>query len=662
MLSPHSRMSLFNGMWQPAATYSLEALPIEESDIRCLDSLQLHFVHWSLRLPWNSFVFPTLAAVGLRPMREILSVRVGGYLRSLSLARLALPQALWACHRRRELRAWSGFAKKLVQPIADGYAYLKLTKMWAEGYATLTGLEKLYKVLHISFFAARDDALHGWIEELASTTEGAIPQRTSGEQDAAFKKRLQDWAIKFLSALAGEQALLPEDTQKETACQWKTFENFDILVKALPVDLSLRETEAAYAELQKDLKARCIAPLDWVNRFKFWDLHPDDTKALARTKKKKVIAAAGTEPVAPRYSWAYQREIIVEALPTLDTRHTRNKWVASMKNGVLRIVSSVIKKVIEISKHQKQFLSPAAGGTASSSSAKSLESLLDSTRTDGEPDFDRMDPEQARHLANVSQNYRNHYNKWRSKQNERDGNKRTGGGKQKGDFKGGSQGQPIRPENKAQDVPSAPVSSQQLSLTDADMKRLATTMLKIQQERQDSDEKKKTSERPKEERVRFVTTTCDMETYEVIRRGDVDMVFPDSDGTPNTTPPAPESDEDFRLRLVTYLKVTFLTSVAKNSSTPSPERRRVLIQNYMIHFKKKALLGLSPYELYKGFSTLVTTAGKLLDMSDRDLGEYFGSYLPFDVQQFAANQGTPEVALQNGKYVSVRQSWHRWKE
>uniref|UniRef100_A0A0G4H9K9 Uncharacterized protein n=1 Tax=Chromera velia CCMP2878 TaxID=1169474 RepID=A0A0G4H9K9_9ALVE len=114
--------------------------------------------------------------------------------------------------------------------------------MWAEGYAALTGLEKLYKVLHISSFTARDDALHGWIEELASTTEGAVPQRTSGEQDAPFKKRLQDWAIKFLSALAGEQALLPEDTQKETA--WKTFENFDVLVKALPVDLSLRETEA----------------------------------------------------------------------------------------------------------------------------------------------------------------------------------------------------------------------------------------------------------------------------------------------------------------------------------------------------------------------------------------------------------------------------------
>uniref|UniRef100_A0A0G4FGU4 Uncharacterized protein n=1 Tax=Chromera velia CCMP2878 TaxID=1169474 RepID=A0A0G4FGU4_9ALVE len=310
--------------------------------------------------------------------------------------------------------------------------------MWAEGYATLTGLEKLYKVLHISSFAAGDDALHGRIEELASMTEGAVPQRTSGEQDAAFKKRLQDWAIKFLSILAGEQALLPEDAQKEMA--WKTFENFDVLVKALPVDLSLRETEAAYTELQKDLKARSIAPSDWVSGFKFWDLHPDDTKALARTKKKKVITAARTEPVAPKYSWAYQREIIVEALPTLDARHTRNEWVASMKNGVLRIVSSVTKKVIEISKHQKQFLSPAAGGTAFSSSAKSLESLLDSTRTDGEPDFDRMDPKQARHLANVSQNYRNHYNKWRSKQNERDGNKRTGGGKQKSNFKGGSQG------------------------------------------------------------------------------------------------------------------------------------------------------------------------------------------------------------------------------
>uniref|UniRef100_A0A0G4HQJ5 Uncharacterized protein n=1 Tax=Chromera velia CCMP2878 TaxID=1169474 RepID=A0A0G4HQJ5_9ALVE len=279
--------------------------------------------------------------------------------------------------------------------------------MWAEGYMTLTSLEKLYKVLHISSFAARDDALHSRIEELASTTEGAVPQRISGEQDAAFKKRLQDWAIKFLSVLAGEQALLPEDAQKETA--WKTFENFDVLVKALPVDLSLRETKAAYTELQKDLKARSIAPSDWVSGFKFWDLHPDDTnfKALARTKKKKVIAAAGTEPVAPRYSWAYQREIIVEALPTLDARHTWNEWVASMKNGVLRIVSSVTKKVIEISKHQKQFLSPTAGGTASSSSAKSLESLLDSTRTDGDPDFDRMDLEQARHLANVSQNYRN---------------------------------------------------------------------------------------------------------------------------------------------------------------------------------------------------------------------------------------------------------------
>uniref|UniRef100_A0A0G4HW05 Uncharacterized protein n=1 Tax=Chromera velia CCMP2878 TaxID=1169474 RepID=A0A0G4HW05_9ALVE len=262
--------------------------------------------------------------------------------------------------------------------------------MWTKGYTTLTSLEKLYKVLHISFFAAGDDALHGRIEELASTTEGAVPQRTNGEQDAPFKKRLQDWAIKFLSALAGEQTLLPEDAQTETA--WKTFENFDVLVKALPVDLSLRETEAAYTELQKDLKARSIASSDWVSGFKFWDLHPDDTKSLAHTKKKNVIAAVGTEPVAPRYSWAYQREIIVEALPTLDVRHTRNEWGASMKNGVLRIVSSVTKKEIEISKHQKQFLSPAAGGTAPSSSAKSLESLLDSTRTDRGPDFDRMDP------------------------------------------------------------------------------------------------------------------------------------------------------------------------------------------------------------------------------------------------------------------------------
>mmetsp|Transcript_14458 Transcript_14458/g.29101 ORF Transcript_14458/g.29101 Transcript_14458/m.29101 type:complete len:179 (-) Transcript_14458:822-1358(-) len=113
-LSPHSRMSFFRGTWEPAATYSLEALPIRESDIQCLDSLQVRFVRWSLRLPWNSFVFPTLAAVGLRPMREILSIRVGGYLRSLSLARLALPQALWACHRRGELRVWSGSAKRLV--------------------------------------------------------------------------------------------------------------------------------------------------------------------------------------------------------------------------------------------------------------------------------------------------------------------------------------------------------------------------------------------------------------------------------------------------------------------------------------------------------------------------------------------------------------------
>uniref|UniRef100_A0A0G4GAH7 Uncharacterized protein n=1 Tax=Chromera velia CCMP2878 TaxID=1169474 RepID=A0A0G4GAH7_9ALVE len=186
--------------------------------------------------------------------------------------------------------------------IADGHVYLKLAKIWAEGYATLTGLEKLYKVLHISSFAAGDDALHGRIEEFVSTTEGAIPQRTSGEQDAAFKKRLQDWAIKFLSALAGEQALLSEDVQKETA--WKTFENFDVLVKALPVDLSLRETGVAYTELQKDLKARSIALSNWVSGFKFWDLHLDNIKVLARTKKKKVIiiAAAETEPVAPRYS------------------------------------------------------------------------------------------------------------------------------------------------------------------------------------------------------------------------------------------------------------------------------------------------------------------------------------------------------------------------
>uniref|UniRef100_A0A0G4GYF5 Uncharacterized protein n=1 Tax=Chromera velia CCMP2878 TaxID=1169474 RepID=A0A0G4GYF5_9ALVE len=89
--------------------------------------------------------------------------------------------------------------------------------MWAEGYATLTGLEKLYKVLHISSFATGDDALHSRIEELASTTEEAVPQRTSRKQDVAFKKRLQDWAIKFLSTLAGEQALLPKDVQKETA-------------------------------------------------------------------------------------------------------------------------------------------------------------------------------------------------------------------------------------------------------------------------------------------------------------------------------------------------------------------------------------------------------------------------------------------------------------
>uniref|UniRef100_A0A0G4HF76 Uncharacterized protein n=1 Tax=Chromera velia CCMP2878 TaxID=1169474 RepID=A0A0G4HF76_9ALVE len=244
--------------------------------------------------------------------------------------------------------------------ITDGYAYLKLTKIWAKGCTTLTSLEKLYKVLHISSFAAGDDTLHGWIKELASTTEGAVPQRTSGEQNAPFKKRFQDWAIKFLSALVGEQALLLEDAQKETA--WKTFENFNVLVKTLPVDLSLRETKAAYTELQKDLKARSIAPLDWVSGFKFWDLHPDETKVLAHTKKKKVIAAARTEPVAPRYSWAYQREIIVEALPTqsLHARHTRNKWVASVKNGVFQIVSSVTKKEIEIFKHQKQFLSPAA--------------------------------------------------------------------------------------------------------------------------------------------------------------------------------------------------------------------------------------------------------------------------------------------------------------
>uniref|UniRef100_A0A0G4HES0 Uncharacterized protein n=2 Tax=Chromera velia CCMP2878 TaxID=1169474 RepID=A0A0G4HES0_9ALVE len=202
--------------------------------------------------------------------------------------------------------------------------------MWAEGYATLTGLEKLYKVLHISSFATGDDALHSRIEELASTTEEAVPQRTSRKQDVAFKKRLQDWAIKFLSTLAGEQALLPKDVQKETA--WKTFENFDVLVKALPVDLSLRETEAAYSELQKDLKARSIAPSDWVSGFKFWNLYPDDIKALACTKKKKVIAAAGTEPVAPRHSWTYQREIIVEALLTLDTRHTRNESVAFIKS------------------------------------------------------------------------------------------------------------------------------------------------------------------------------------------------------------------------------------------------------------------------------------------------------------------------------------------
>uniref|UniRef100_A0A0G4GLG0 Uncharacterized protein n=1 Tax=Chromera velia CCMP2878 TaxID=1169474 RepID=A0A0G4GLG0_9ALVE len=196
-----------------------------------------------------------------------------------------------------------------------------------------------------------------------------------------------------------------------------------------------------------------------------------------------------------------------------------------MKNGVLQIVSLVTKKVIKISKHQKQFRSPAAGGTASSSSAKSLESLLDSIRTDGEPDFDRIDPEYACHLADVSQNYKNHYNKWRSKQNKRDhGNKQTGGGKQKGDFKGGSQGQPVRPENKAQDVPPAPVSNQQLSLTNADMKRLATTILKIQQERQDSDKKKKMSERLKEGRGRFLMTTYDMGTYEVMRRDDVDML------------------------------------------------------------------------------------------------------------------------------------------
>uniref|UniRef100_A0A0G4FQ41 Uncharacterized protein n=1 Tax=Chromera velia CCMP2878 TaxID=1169474 RepID=A0A0G4FQ41_9ALVE len=64
-------------------------------------------------LPRSPF-FSISLSVGLRPMREILSVRVGRYLRSLSLARLALPQALWAYHRRA-----SGSAKRLGQPVSS---------------------------------------------------------------------------------------------------------------------------------------------------------------------------------------------------------------------------------------------------------------------------------------------------------------------------------------------------------------------------------------------------------------------------------------------------------------------------------------------------------------------------------------------------------------
>uniref|UniRef100_A0A0G4IBQ5 Uncharacterized protein n=1 Tax=Chromera velia CCMP2878 TaxID=1169474 RepID=A0A0G4IBQ5_9ALVE len=220
-------------------------------------------------------------------------------------------------------------------------------------YASYTGLQKLLGAICVSSFGS-DKALHKRANKLAQDPQHTLPQRQIAEELPEFQKRLKDWGAAFIAAFQGVQVELPPDLQKETA--WDTFSHFPQLVEGK--SFSEAELRGAFQEVQDDLKDRDLEAHDWVAGITFWPLLCEETKALARTKPKKQVGGQG-KPVAVKYSWEYQKEVMAEASPTLDPCHTRYDWVPSVASGILRVISSSTGVDMEISTLHKSLLSAA---------------------------------------------------------------------------------------------------------------------------------------------------------------------------------------------------------------------------------------------------------------------------------------------------------------
>uniref|UniRef100_A0A0G4GFY0 Uncharacterized protein n=1 Tax=Chromera velia CCMP2878 TaxID=1169474 RepID=A0A0G4GFY0_9ALVE len=130
----------------------------------------------------------------------------------------------------------------------------------------------------------------------------------------------------------------------------------------------------AFQKVQDVLKDRDLKVHDWVAGITFWPLLCEETKALARTKPKKQVGGQG-KPVAIKYSWEYQKEVMVEASPTLDPHHTHYDWVLSVASGILRVISGSTGVDMEILTLHKSLLS-AAGTSDGKLADPTLQAML----------------------------------------------------------------------------------------------------------------------------------------------------------------------------------------------------------------------------------------------------------------------------------------------
>uniref|UniRef100_A0A0G4HB58 Uncharacterized protein n=1 Tax=Chromera velia CCMP2878 TaxID=1169474 RepID=A0A0G4HB58_9ALVE len=160
--------------------------------------------------------------------------------------------------------------------------YIGLLELWSDEYGNVEAVKKLPASIRLSYHKA-DKALVKRVEAFLKEARSSAPVKKKDEPDEKYGKRVRAWVKTFLTALRGDHVQISADIQKETVV--KTFEDFPKLLSELPngVQLSVKETAFAFAELITALDDFSPPPSDWITGFKFWSLLPVEVHNLART-------------------------------------------------------------------------------------------------------------------------------------------------------------------------------------------------------------------------------------------------------------------------------------------------------------------------------------------------------------------------------------------